>query len=301
MAYALLVHSKSKLFVSEHLAQKNPELTILMFAELSSRVEQCSSTQTRHDMLTVLVPWFHNIHLVENSNGSQLVLNNLFYLTCKFGEQLPNQFELLWAILASASSDNLAIICRFLFVMVSFATYEMLSHAKRIVTYMCKVCPKRVVENMVKELECMDSLCAALEKLDDLPYYKFNKTVPSAFQDQKQQQQQQQQQQPQRVLSDDDDEIYGDEDDDDDDDLDEEDEDDEEEVKTREVSLEQSQMTTSDDSTDDESDNSESDEVDDEEDEVDSDDTDCSNKQFKYSVTKAARKSSKAAEGKSFT
>ena len=248
---------------------------MFVFCEITSRFEQCSSSQVRHDMLSVLVPWLHNINLNENenTNGTQIVLNNLFYLTCKFGEQFPSDFELLWAVLVSTHEQNLAIICRFLFVMVSFATYEMLSHTKRVCNYLSKVCPKRVVENLVKELECMDSLCAALDKLDDFPYYKFTRVIQTA-----------QQQHPTQTLSDKD--IN---EDDDDEDLDEDDEDDEE--QNCDDSLEQSHLTSTDDSMDD----SEETESDDEE--VDSDDTDCSHKQFKYNVTKATRRSSKAIEG----
>ena len=117
---SIVVYSKSKFFISEYLARKNHEQTMFLFCELTSRFEYCPSHQARVDMLSILVPWFYHLELVDtnvvNSDSKQhkikspnetdsihateIILNNLFYLSCKFGDQYSNEFELLWAILA---------------------------------------------------------------------------------------------------------------------------------------------------------------------------------------------------------
>jgi hypothetical protein len=212
---SMVIYSKSQLFISEYVARKNPEQTMFIFCEITSRFENCSSHQIRRTMLNILVPWFYNLELIdpnvssnttttpsnsslyENSNatglgflplqtgygsieGTQMILNNLFYLTCKFGEEYSAEFELLWAVLASTWKSNLKIICRFLFVMVSLASYEMLLHAKRVVCFLSKTCTERLVDELLIELECMDSFVTVLDKCETLlPFYRYNKPVPT--------------------------------------------------------------------------------------------------------------------------
>ena len=160
-------------------------------------------------MLGVLVPWFYNLELVDpnvvtanseastlSSNGTglgflplqtgygsvegtQIILNNLFYLTCKFSDEYAAEFELLWAVLVSTWKSNLKIACRFLFIMTSLASYEMLVHVKRVVCYLSKTCPERLIDELVVELECMDSFVSILDKCENvLPFYRYNKPAP---------------------------------------------------------------------------------------------------------------------------
>lgn len=189
------------------MARKNPELTMFVIAELTSRMEQCTSHQARRTMLEILIPWFYNIELVDpnvispstmmptttavnNNNNTNncpyggsheatmLILNNLFYLTYKLGVEHDAQFELLWAILVTTCRSNLKIVCRYVFVMTTLATYEMLAVGKRIVCYVARACPERLVDELVAELECMDSYGSVLEKLDQhLPFYRYTKSL----------------------------------------------------------------------------------------------------------------------------
>ena len=182
-----------------------------IFCEITSRFESCTSHSIRRTMLNVLVPWFYNLELVDSNviapttvnvssceppsatglgflplqtgygsaEGTQMILNNLFYLTCKFGEEYSAELELLWAILASTWKSNLKIVCRFLFVMVSLASYEMLLHVKRVVFYLSKTCTERLVDELILELECMDSFVTILDKCENvMPFYRYNKPAP---------------------------------------------------------------------------------------------------------------------------
>ncbi len=73
---SLIIHSKSKIFLSEYLALKNPEQTMFLFCELTSRFEHCPCHQTRKDMLQLLIPWFQNLELVDPYLNDQTALNH---------------------------------------------------------------------------------------------------------------------------------------------------------------------------------------------------------------------------------
>ena len=197
---SIVVYSKSKFFISEYLAQKNHEQTMFLFCELTSRFEYCPSHQARVDMLNILVPWFYHLELVDTNvvisadskqhkikspnetdsmHATEIILNNLFYLSCKFGDQYSNEFELLWAILASTQPNNLKIITHYLFVMISLATYEVLTYAKRIICYLAKVSQERCIDELINELEIMETFCTCIEKNDSqLPFYRYTHSMP---------------------------------------------------------------------------------------------------------------------------
>ncbi|CAF0877343.1 unnamed protein product [Brachionus calyciflorus] len=198
---SLVISSKSQAFISEYLAKKNPEQTMFIFSELTSHFETCTSNSLRRTMLNVLVPWFYNLELVnpnvvsdvkkntlnnvlqlQSGYGSveatHLILNNLFYLTCKFGDQFSTEFELLWAILASTWRSNLKIIFRFISVMTTLAPYEVLSHGKKIICFLSRVCPDRIIDELINELELVDSFNSIIEKMENqFPFYKYNRPV----------------------------------------------------------------------------------------------------------------------------
>jgi hypothetical protein len=147
-------------------------------------------------MLTLLVPWFYNLELIDTNvcknekletsttYGSQVatevILNNLFYLTLKFSDQYTAELELLWAILSSTWRSNLKIICRYIYIMISLATYEMLSTGKRIFGYIIKVTSQRVINELISELQQLDSYCSAIYKCENIfPFYRYSRVVPA--------------------------------------------------------------------------------------------------------------------------
>jgi hypothetical protein len=202
---SLVIYSKSQLFIAEYLARKNPDLTMHVFLELTSRFEKCQSHTLRRQILAVLVPWLYNVQLVDshvvvespgdnqssrtNSLGfnithagsatcTHLVLNNLFYLTCRYGAEFNAELELLWAVLALTwPESNVKIIVRHLYLMCSLSTYDMLAHSKRVVAYLTRSSStaSRVVHELCAELECMDSLRSVLECVDRVPYYAYTR------------------------------------------------------------------------------------------------------------------------------
>lgn len=203
---SMVIYSKSQAFISEYIAKKNTEQTMFIFSEITSRFEQCASFNVRRTMLNLLVPWFYNLELIDPNvispstitkntinnlvslqsgygsvEGTNLILNNLFYLTCKFSDQFTSEFELLWAILASTWRSNLKIICRYIFVVISLAPYEVLNNGKKVICYLSKICPERIVDELATELELMDCFSTILDKCENtMPFYKYNRpaTIP---------------------------------------------------------------------------------------------------------------------------
>ncbi|XP_009288482.1 PREDICTED: protein furry homolog [Aptenodytes forsteri] len=129
-----------------------PELTLPLFSEVSQRFPT-THPNGRQIMLTYLLPWLHNIELVDNrlllpgsspttpedelkdkdgeitvtsglkGNGwgspeaTSLVLNNLMYMTAKYGDEIPGpEMENVWNALANNEkwSNNLRITLQFL-------------------------------------------------------------------------------------------------------------------------------------------------------------------------------------------
>jgi hypothetical protein len=154
-------------------------------------------------MLQILIPWFQNLELVDpnldeqtglnlnlktsssptkshaTASGTELILNNLFYLTCRFSDQYGDQLEMLWAILASTWHLNLKIICRYVLIVVSLATYEMHAHGKQVICYLAKVSQERCVDELVAELEHMtDSFCSLVDKNESqVPFFRHNQAA----------------------------------------------------------------------------------------------------------------------------
>lgn len=56
-----------------------------------------------------------------------MVLNNLFYVTVKFGDDHPKELEDVWAELCNCWPTNLRVILRYLFIVTGMAPNELLS------------------------------------------------------------------------------------------------------------------------------------------------------------------------------
>ncbi len=73
---SLLAHSKSQLFLSEYIARKNPEQTMQIFSEITSKLEMATSAN-RKLMFLIVIPWTYNLELVDsNINFDDLKLDD---------------------------------------------------------------------------------------------------------------------------------------------------------------------------------------------------------------------------------
>ena len=195
---SLVLYSKSQLYISEYIARKNPEQTMQIFSEVTSKLE-LATYSIRQTMLIVLVPWIYNLELVDpnidkislepngNNNGlaflngdgygcvsaTEMILVNLFYLTVKYSDEHTRDLELIWAILASTWQSNLKIIIRFLYIIISLAPFEMIPHAKKVIVYLSKSKPEALILELMNEIDSVVSFNNLIEKTEAPPFYRY--------------------------------------------------------------------------------------------------------------------------------
>ncbi|KAL7078597.1 hypothetical protein ACQ4LE_002574 [Meloidogyne hapla] len=82
-----------------------------------------------------------NLNSQENGWGSeeatQLLLNNLLFLTAKLSSEHDKEIKKLWKCLATNYSTNLPIIVHYLFMMVSLSLENMLPLVRIIFVFFC--------------------------------------------------------------------------------------------------------------------------------------------------------------------
>ncbi|VVC93782.1 unnamed protein product [Leptidea sinapis] len=127
-----------------------------MFSEITARF-QTARTEVRHLLLQYLLPWLVNIELVDPNvppanplsyiqyygaeggrttrreglgsvEATEMVLNNLFYITVKFSDQHPKEIEELWSTLCACWPNNLKVIIRYLIIVSGMAPNELLPY-----------------------------------------------------------------------------------------------------------------------------------------------------------------------------
>ncbi|XP_077984034.1 protein furry homolog-like [Glandiceps talaboti] len=202
-------YGKVHTVLSEELAKLHPELTIAVFSEMTERFESAPQ-HVRQEILECLLPWLSNIELVDHNTshrdlpkrtatkedkemcnaefekcplrgegwGSQeatnIVLNNLFYITVEYGDEHPRELEQLWAALCVCWSYNLKVILNYLMMMAGIPTNpDILPFVKRVLTYIGRAKPKKLVEEMMHELMSAEIVNSTVEKLDEAPYFRL--------------------------------------------------------------------------------------------------------------------------------
>ncbi|KRY00222.1 Protein furry -like protein-like [Trichinella pseudospiralis] len=199
--------AKRQLSLSQQLSDLHPEISMPIFSEISVRMLTAKPAR-RASMMCYLVPWLHNVELVDpflepaeraltlslsaklseshalsrrilkgegwgSVQATEMVLNNLLYITVKFGNEQPHLIESLWTSLVIYWPQNLRIILRYLAVMVILSPDILLTYSKRIVVYLARVCPERMVNALMTELETVDVFRHPLERTEWAPYYRW--------------------------------------------------------------------------------------------------------------------------------
>lgn len=65
-----------------------------------------------------------------SAEATEMVLNNLFYVTVKFGDDHPKELEDVWAELCTCWPTNLRVILRYLFIVTGMAASELLPYVR---------------------------------------------------------------------------------------------------------------------------------------------------------------------------
>ena len=194
-------YSRSQLYLSKQLAHLHPELTMPMFSEISFRL-QTARCSVRQLLLQCMLPWLYNMELVDPSipptsstpygqyysdNGpssirregwgtaeaTEMVLNNLFYITVKFGDDHPKEVEELWSALCTCWPNNLRVIIRYLIIITGMAAQELLHYVKRVIVYVGHAKPDRLVEELMIEMGTVEILNYVIERTETPPFFRL--------------------------------------------------------------------------------------------------------------------------------
>ncbi|KAK5868877.1 hypothetical protein PBY51_009853 [Eleginops maclovinus] len=201
--------------LSSQLARMYPELTLPLFSEVSQRFPT-THPNGRQIMLTYLLPWLGNIELVDSglllpsftpctsdyeasirttSTGSShqlkgdgwgslqatsMVLNNLMFMTAKYGDDLPGQeMENAWNALISNEkwSNNLRTALQFLISLCGVSSdTTLLPYIKKVVIYLCRNNTMQTMEELIFELQQTDPVNPVVQHCDSPPFYRFTAT-----------------------------------------------------------------------------------------------------------------------------
>uniref|UniRef100_A0A4W4FZ09 Protein furry homolog n=1 Tax=Electrophorus electricus TaxID=8005 RepID=A0A4W4FZ09_ELEEL len=206
------LYSVSVTQLSSQLAGMYPELTLPLFSEVSQRFPT-THPNGRQIMLTYLLPWLSNIELADTGllppasspctpeeeardqgNGmglshrlkgsgwgslqaTSLVLNNLMFMTAKYGDELPGpEMENAWNALVTNDkwSNNLRITLQFLISLCGVSSdTTLLPYIKKVVVYLCRNNTIQTMEELLFELQQTDPVNPVVLHCDNPPFYRF--------------------------------------------------------------------------------------------------------------------------------
>uniref|UniRef100_A0A671L1U7 Protein furry homolog n=1 Tax=Sinocyclocheilus anshuiensis TaxID=1608454 RepID=A0A671L1U7_9TELE len=209
------LYSLSVSQLSKQLARMYPELTLPLFSEVSQRFPT-THPNGRQVMLTYLLPWLSNIEMVDggllstvsspSSSGdnrtgyshntsaphplrgtgwgslqaSSLVLNNLMFMTAKYGDDVPGaEMENAWNALVSNErwTNNLRTTLQFLISLCGVSSdTSLLPHIKKVVIYLCRNNTIQTMEELLYELQQTDPVNPVVVHCDNPPFYHFSAT-----------------------------------------------------------------------------------------------------------------------------
>uniref|UniRef100_A0A670J0X9 FRY like transcription coactivator n=1 Tax=Podarcis muralis TaxID=64176 RepID=A0A670J0X9_PODMU len=213
------LYSVSYYQLSEELARTYPELTLAIFSEVSQRI-QMAHPSGRQVMLHYLLPWMNNIELVDlkplptirrqdedeedslkdrelmvnsrrwlrgegwgSPQASALVLNNLMYITAKYGDEVAwSEIENVWITLADSWPKNLKIILHFLISICGVNSEpSLLPYVKKVIVYLGRDKTMQLLEELVTELQLTDPVSSGVTHMDNPPYYRITSSykIPS--------------------------------------------------------------------------------------------------------------------------
>ncbi|XP_061439277.1 protein furry homolog-like isoform X3 [Rhineura floridana] len=213
------LYSVSYYQLSEELARTYPELTLAIFSEVSQRI-QMAHPSGRQVMLHYLLPWMNNIELMDlkplptirrqdedeedslkdrelmvnsrrwlrgegwgSPQASALVLNNLMYMTAKYGDEVAwSEIENVWITLADSWPKNLKIILHFLISICGVNSEpSLLPYVKKVIVYLGRDKTMQLLEELVSELQLTDPVSSGVTHMDNPPYYRITSSykIPS--------------------------------------------------------------------------------------------------------------------------
>ncbi|XP_075892588.1 protein furry homolog isoform X2 [Nelusetta ayraudi] len=209
------LYSVSLTQLSSQLARMYPELTLPLFSEVSQRFPT-THPNGRQIMLTYLLPWLGNIELMDSGlllpvftpctsnydtsshaagsgsshqlrgtgwgslQATSMVLNNLMFMTAKYGDDLPGtEMENAWNSLVSSEKwrNNLRTTLQFLITLCGVSSDTvLLPYIKKVVIYLCRNNTVQIMEELLFELQQTDPVNPVVQHCDSPPFYRFTAT-----------------------------------------------------------------------------------------------------------------------------
>ncbi|KAL7981768.1 hypothetical protein Chor_000825 [Crotalus horridus] len=203
------LYSASYYQLSEELARTYPELTLAIFSGIGFLKKQV--------MLHYLLPWMNNIELMDvkplptirrqdedeedllkdrelmvnsrrwlrgegwgSPQATALVLNNLMYMTAKYGDEVAwSEIENVWITLADSWPKNLKIILHFLISICGVNSEPSL--LPYVIVYLGRDKTMQLLEELVSELQLTDPISSGVTHMDNPPYYRITSSykIPS--------------------------------------------------------------------------------------------------------------------------
>ena len=72
-----------------------------------------------------------------SAEATEMITNNLFYITVKFGDENPKEVEDLWQALCDCWPKNLKIVIRYLFIVSGIAPNELVEYVSSPLNIQC--------------------------------------------------------------------------------------------------------------------------------------------------------------------
>uniref|UniRef100_A0A336LX10 CSON006579 protein n=1 Tax=Culicoides sonorensis TaxID=179676 RepID=A0A336LX10_CULSO len=91
----------------------------------------------------------------------------------KFADSHPRDIEELWGTLCQFWPNNLKVILRYLVIISGMAPNELLSCAKRVALYLARTCPDRLLDELMTELQTVETLNCLIERTETPPFYRL--------------------------------------------------------------------------------------------------------------------------------
>ncbi|XP_037081227.1 protein furry-like, partial [Pollicipes pollicipes] len=198
-------YSRSQMFLSRQLAQLHPELTMPMFSEVTYRLST-ARPMIRQLLLQYLLPWLYNMELVDpniqqmsplakfqyfcqneplsagqqrregwgSAEATEMVLNNLLYITAKIGDDHPKRWRTSGRRSARAGPTTSRSSCEPFIVGGKWQpTQLLLPYGQRVAVYMARARPDQLVEELMAELQTVESMNCTIERTETPPFFRL--------------------------------------------------------------------------------------------------------------------------------
>ena len=114
-----------------------------------------------------------------SAEATELVLNNLIYVTLKFYDLIPDELSQLWVALADAWPGNIATIIRYLMALAAISGPILLPTIRTIVRLISFGRPQAVVDCLSAHLQCHQPMEFVPERCPNMPYFRLQESRQS--------------------------------------------------------------------------------------------------------------------------